>query len=205
MVYLITDRRLFGTTEDLYRAIGEALRAGIRRVQLREKGLTDRELLSMAYRMKDLTTKYNAELFINDRADIALIVNAEGVHLGQASMPADVVRGIVKGQMQIGVSTHSLDEALTAQRRGADFITFGPVFYTPSKAGYGEPLGLQRLKEVTKLIELPVYAIGGIKADNLLDVLKAGAKGIALITGILSASDVYSETKRYLELLGEPR
>lgn len=205
MVYLVTDRGLFDSKEALYRAIQEALRAGIRRVQLREKGLTDRELLSMAYRMKELTTKYNAELFINDRADVALIVNAEGVHLGQSSMPADVVRGIVKGQMHIGVSTHSLDEALTASRQGADFITFGPVFYTPSKAGYGEPLGLQKLKEVSQVIEIPVYAIGGIKRDNLVDVLKAGAKGVALITGILAASDVYSETVRYLELLGEPR
>ncbi len=205
MIYLISDRTLFSSLEELCKGIESALKAGIKMVQLREKGLKDRQLLSLAYRMRRLTEAYKAELYINDRADIALMVNAEGVHLGQSSMSPEVVRGIIKKDMKIGVSTHSIDEALTAFSKGADFITFGPVFHTPSKAAYGEPVGLDSLTSVVERLPLPVYAIGGIKTTNLLETIKRGAKGIALISGILSAPDIYKESLKYIGLLGDTR
>jgi len=204
-IYLITDRQLFKTDLGLYSALQEALKAGVRMIQLREKGLKDRPLLEMAYRLRELTAQYGASLFINDRADIALCVGADGVHLGQSSMPASAIRPILKANMKIGVSTHSLAEALLAEQEGADFITLGPIYETPSKKAYGPPLGIDTLKEVTKRIGLPVFAIGGIKTHNAEAVIEAGAKGIALISGILTEPDVYGTTKRFLQILGESR
>ncbi|HWR89899.1 MAG TPA: thiamine phosphate synthase, partial [Dissulfurispiraceae bacterium] len=136
-VYLVTDRRLFSGIDGLLEGIEEALKGGVKAVQVREKDLTTRELLSLSYRMRDVTGRYGASLFINDRADIALAVGAEGVHLGQASMPVRAVRKVLPDDMLIGVSTHSVEEALQAEEERADFITIGPVFPTPSKLRYG--------------------------------------------------------------------
>ena len=199
-IYLITDRQLFKGEAELYTAIEEALRAGVRMLQLREKGLKDRPLLAVAYKLREMTARFSARLFINDRADIALCVGADGLHLGQVSVAPSVVRPILKEGMQIGVSTHSLQEATLAEQEGADFITFGPIYETPSKKAYGKPLGVEALKEVVQRVKVPVFAIGGIKTHNAQAVLDAGAKGIALISGILSEKDVYVATKRFYNL-----
>ncbi|MBI5212980.1 MAG: thiamine phosphate synthase [Nitrospirae bacterium] len=201
-LYLITDRKLFTNDYSLFTAVEEALKAGVRAVQLREKDLPTRELLYMAYKMRELTEKYGARLLINDRVDIALCVDADGVHLGQASMPVYAVRKVVGDKMMIGVSTHNLDEASIAEKEGADFITFGPVCHTPSKLKYGEPVGTEALKKVSEKISIPIFAIGGIKFDNARDVINAGADGIAAISGILGDNDIKLAVEKYLKILG---
>ena len=186
----------------MFAAVEEALKAGVRAVQLREKDLPTRQLLDMAYRMKELTAKYSAKLFVNDRADIGICVNADGVHLGQASMPVYAARKVVGYKMMIGVSTHNLDEASIAEKEGADFITFGPVYHTPSKLKYGEPIGIEAFKKVCEKLSIPVFAIGGIKFDNATDVINAGADGIAAISGILGDNDIKLAVEEYLKILG---
>jgi thiamine-phosphate pyrophosphorylase len=200
-LYLITDRKLFPTNDLLLAGIEDALRAGVKAIQLREKDLATRTLLDMAYRMRELTMKYNALFFINDRVDIAMCVRSDGVHLGQTSIPVHAVRELVGDKVLIGASTHSLDEALNAEKEGADFVTFGPVYHTPSKSKYGEPVGTEALKTVRKKITKPVFGIGGIKPGNVAEVMKAGADGIAVISGILGLSDVKVATKKYVEEL----
>ncbi|HIJ60020.1 MAG TPA: thiamine phosphate synthase [Nitrospirae bacterium] len=203
MIYLITDRKLFVSEEAFYVALESALKGGIKMLQLREKDLPDRALLQMAIRVRELTSQYGARLFINNRLDIALCVKAEGIHLGQESIPLRAIKKLVGDNMEIAVSTHSIEEALGAQSEDADFITFGPIFDTPSKMKYGKPLGIGLLQEAMKEIHIPIYAIGGIKTDNLRELTKIGSHNIALISGILGAYDVYSKTREYLSILGE--
>jgi thiamine-phosphate pyrophosphorylase len=124
-LYLITDRKLFTDHFSLFSAVEEALKGGLKAVQLREKDLGVRDLLVMAYKMRTLTKTYQARLFINDRVDVALAVEADGVHLGRESIPAHAVQGTFKDRLIIGVSAHSLDEAVEAEKGGADFITLG--------------------------------------------------------------------------------
>ncbi|MBF0558408.1 MAG: thiamine phosphate synthase [Nitrospirae bacterium] len=200
-LYLITDRKLFADDDSFFAAIEAALRGGLRAVQLREKDLPTRELLAMAHGMRALASKYGAKLFINDRTDVALCSGADGVHLGQACIPAYAARKIAGDRLLIGVSTHSLQEADIAEKEGADFITFGPLYQTPSKAKYGSPVGLAALNKVTEQIGIPVFGIGGIRPDSVNEVMECGVRGIAVISGILGASDIAAEAKNYLNTL----
>ncbi len=184
-------------------AVEEALRAGLKAVQLREKDLPIRALLDLAYRFRELTARYKAKLFVNDRFDIALCAGADGVHLGQSAIPVKAVRNVVKKKLLIGCSTHSIKEAVEAEEGGADFITFGPLFQTPSKMKYGDPVGLDLLGSVKRKVALPVFGIGGIKLNNIESVLNSGASGIALISGILSQTDKAAATREYLKKVGE--
>lgn len=195
---MITDRRLFPDLASMLTSIEEALKGGVRSVQLREKDLPTRELLDLAYKMRELSAKYDAQLFVNDRLDIAMSVRADGVHLGRSSMPVHAVRKVVDGTMMIGVSTHSIEEALAAQDDCADFVTCGPLYQTPSKLKYGEPVGVALLKRLRKSVSIPVFGIGGIKKDNIKEVMDAGSYGIALISGILGAADVKTTAQDYV-------
>ena len=200
-LYLITDRTLFTDNRSLFTAVEEALKGGLRAVQLREKDLGVREVLHMAYALRELTSGYGAKLFINDRVDVALAVEADGVHLGGSSMPAFAARKAAGEGMLIGVSTHSLTEAEKAQEEGADFVTLGPVFEIPSKLKYGRPLGLGLLKEVSAIISIPFFAIGGIKKERVKNTLESGASGIALISAILGSENIQSNTEEFMRLL----
>ncbi|MBI5188854.1 MAG: thiamine phosphate synthase [Nitrospirae bacterium] len=206
-LYLITDRKILITlnselrTPNLLVAIEEALKGGLKAVQLREKDLGTRDLLDMAYRMRELTKKYDAKLFINDRVDIALAVEGDGVHLGQKSIPAHAAKKIVQDKLMIGVSTHSLDEAVKAEKDGADFITIGPIYQTPSKLKYGEPIGIDVLKKVKSKVSIPLFAIGGIKLNKVKEIMNAGADGVALISAILSVENIKEKTEEFLRLL----
>jgi thiamine-phosphate pyrophosphorylase len=187
-LYLITDRKQ--TRLSLPEAIRFALKGGVRAVQLREKDLPVRELLALARELREITSEFKARLFVNDRIDVAVAVDADGVHLGHQSMPVGAARKIVGSRMLIGASTHTLNEALEAEQGGADFITFGPVFMTPSKAGFGAPVGLEALKEVKNHIQIPVFGLGGIKRENIPEVVQTGSDGIALISAILAAENI---------------
>jgi thiamine-phosphate pyrophosphorylase len=200
-LYLITDRKLFQAQCSLYLAVETALQAGVKYIQLREKRLPTRMMLDMAYWMRELTREYGAKLLVNDRVDIALAVGADGVHLGQKSLPAHAARKIAGDNFLIGVSTHGIDEALQAEQDGADFITLGPVYRTPSKIRYGAPIGVDILKQVKSRVSVPVLAIGGIKADSVQDVVSAGADGVAVITGILAEEDIRGTTEKFLRLI----
>ena len=197
-LYLITDRKLFTSHSSLLTSIEEALKGGLKAVQLREKDSGTRDLLDMAYMMRDLTEGYNAKLFINDRVDIALAAKADGIHLGRESIPAHAVRKISGNQLLIGISTHGIDEAIEAERDGADFITLGPVYQTPSKLKYGNPIGIETLKKVKSEVSIPVLAVGGIKLSKVKEVREAGADGIALISAIFTAENIKETTEEFL-------
>ncbi|HSQ78461.1 MAG TPA: thiamine phosphate synthase, partial [Nitrospirota bacterium] len=187
-VYLFTDRKQ--TKVPLPEAVRLVLQGGVRAIQLREKDLPIRELLALAQDMRSLTKGYNAKLFINDRVDVAIAVEADGVHLAHQSMPPEAVRKIVGDRMLIGVSTHTIEEAKAAEAGGADFITFGPVFFTPSKAEFGYPVGLEYLKNAKKAVKIPMFGLGGIKSGDIARILDSGANGIAMISGIFGADDI---------------
>ena len=198
-LYLITDRKV--ASKPLPEAVRLALAGGIRAVQLREKDLPIRELIPLAEELRTITREFGAKLFINDRVDVAVTVGADGVHLAQSSMPPDAVRKVVGDGMLIGVSTHSLDEARSAEQAGADLITFGPVFETPSKAAYGPPVGLEALRAVRQAVTIPVFALGGIKGRNIGHVLWARADGVGMISAILGAEDIKKAAKNTLDLI----
>jgi len=200
-LYLITDRTLFSTHHLLFGAVEEALRAGVRAVQLREKDLPVRGQLEMAYRMRELTVKYDTKLLINESVDIALCVEADGVHLGQSGIPISAVKTIVKEGFLIGASTHSVAEAVIAEKEGADFITFGPLRETPSKIRYGTPLGMKSIREVRERVSLPIFGIGGIKQEHVREIMHLGATGVALISGILGETHIKAATEGYLNRL----
>lgn len=199
-LYLITGR---GETQGrgLEFVVEEALRGGVRAVQLREKDLTSKELYEAAYELRRVTARHGAKLFINDRVDVALAVDADGVHVGSSSIPIYKVRRLLGEQKLIGVSCHNQVQAITAQELGADFITFGPVFYTPSKAPYGDPVGLELLQTVTDMLEIPVFALGGIKRENCAEAVSCGVHGVALISAIMSAPEPREAARSILSLL----
>lgn len=185
-LYFVTDRTQTNG-RPLVDVVHAALDGGVRAVQLREKDLEGGALFQIALDLRELTTRYQARLFINDRIDIALAVEADGVHLGQTSFPVPTARKLLGSEKLIGVSTHSQTEISAAA--GADFLLFGPVYFTPSKAAYGTPQGLERLREAVRISPVPVIAIGGIKSAQIPEILASGAHGIGVITAISAAED----------------
>ena len=159
-----------------------AVAAEVSLFQLREKSLTGRVLYELATHATAITRGSKTRLLVNDRFDIARAAGADGVHLTTRSLPTPVVRKMSGEDFLIGVSTHSLETALNARTEGADFIVFGPVFETESKRAFGEPQGVEKLREVTTALKgFPVVAIGGIDLDNAASCFRAGASGIAAI------------------------
>ena len=198
-LYLVTDRKI--AKLPLTSVIREALRGGVRAVQLREKDLSSRELYDLAKKIRKITREKKALFFINDRIDIALAAGADGVHLGWQSVPADEARKLTGNKFIIGVSTHSLKEALRAQKEGADYITFGPVYQTPSKEGLVDFKGPGAVKRVREKINIPLIAIGGIKEVNARDVVLMGADGIAVISAIMADGKPYMAARRLVDEL----
>jgi thiamine-phosphate pyrophosphorylase len=203
-LYVVTDRQLT-SGRSLRWVVEAALQGGARAFQLREKDLPPRELYPLALEMRQLTQTYGARLLINDRVDVALAVNADGVHLTTTSLPASIARRVLGPEPLIGVSTHTLAEAQAAAEEGADFLVFGPVFFTPSKAPYGQPVGLDALRAVRAAVKLPMLAIGGVKKANIDQVVAAGADGIAVISAIIGADDPTAASQELLATLRSRR
>ena len=199
-LYLVTDRGQTGG-RPLVEVVEECLAAGLRAVQLREKDLPDDELMALARSLRDLTRRVGARLFINGRDDVALAVEADGLQRGHDAAPVSVLKSRAPGLM-IGASVHNLEEARTAERDGANFIVFGPVYDTPSKRSYGPPQGLGALASVVRVVSVPVFAIGGITPDRVAAVRVAGVHGVAVISAILGAERPAEATKRFIEALG---
>lgn len=193
---LVTDRKLCGLTcEEMARI---ALEAGAGWIQYREKERTRREIYHEATKLRALTAEYGATLVVNDHADIALAVDADGVHLGQDDLPLKEARRIL-GNRIIGISTHSLTQAVEAEKGGADYIGFGPVFLTTTKEA-GEPKGLEMVSLIRRAVEIPVVAIGGISAENLSRVLKAGADAVAVASAVLRG-DISENVRSFKRIL----
>jgi thiamine-phosphate pyrophosphorylase len=187
-LYVVTDRHQTAG-RSLAEVIEAAARGGAGAIQLREKDLSARELYALGARIQAAITPYKVPLLINDRLDVALALDAAGVHLAGHSLPTAVARRVLGARKLLGVSTHSVEEARRAAAEGADFVVFGPVFETPSKVAYGPPQGLQHLAAVVSQVHIPVVAIGGINVTNLPQVLHTGAYGVAMIRAVLAAPD----------------
>lgn len=193
----ITDRTICRLTSKEMASI--VLGSGVKFIQYREKDRTRKEIYNEALLLRKLTKEFNASFIVNDHADIALAVDADGVHLGQDDLPLKEARKILGTKKIIGISTHSIEQAVDAEQDGADYIGFGPVFHTSTKDA-GDPKGCAMLKEVKQLIRIPVIAIGGINLGNLQQVLDAGADAVAVASGILKG-DISKNTSDFLKIL----
>ena len=196
-LYFITDRGLSrkGVVED----VKSAIRAGVKIVQYREKELGKDKILEEAFVLRRLTKENGVLLIINDYVDIAKEVDADGVHLGQDDMSIGDARKVLNGSI-IGISTHNFEQALAAEKEGADYIGVGPIFETTTKPGV-EPVGVELIKKVKKAVKLPIIGIGGINLDNLRDVMSAGANCAAAMTAIIPKEDVFDECKQFIGVI----
>jgi thiamine-phosphate pyrophosphorylase len=196
LLYLITDRLKLPrpANKSAFDALSEFARqaflAGVDLLQVRERDLSGRQLFLLTRHLADIARAHNAQVLVNDRADIAAACDGVGVHLTTRSIQVGVVRKAFGDDLLIGASTHTLSEAREAEDGGANFIVFGPVFATESKQMYGEPVGVEALQEVTAEVRIPVLALGGIKLSNFKNTLNAGAKGIAAISLFTDSNDL---------------
>jgi len=197
---LVTDRAQT-RDRDLIAVVGECLAAGLSAVQAREKDLPAADVARLCRALRPLTAARGALLIVNDRADIALAVGADGAQRTSTSLSVEDMRAAVDKRVRIGASVHSLDEAVAAATAGAEWLFFGPVYDTPSKRRYGPPQGLAALERVASAVAVPVIAIGGVTPERVKEVRAAGARGVAAISAILSAASPADQTKRFLEAL----
>lgn len=194
-LYLITDRDVLGR-RDLPGSIGEAIAGGVTVVQLREKNLSSLEFYRLAQKVKTVTDRYRVPLIINDRLDIALAVDAAGLHVGQKDLPAAVARRLLGPGKILGVSTASLDEALQAQRDGADYLGVGAIFPTATKSD-ARKVALEDLQKIKRRVKIPVVAIGGIDQNNIKTVMETGIDGVAVVSAILGKNDITGAAKNF--------
>lgn len=196
-LYLITDRHQTAG-RPLLAVLAEALGAGAPAIQLREKDLATPHLLDLAQDVFRLTQGARAKLLINDRIDLVLALHADGVHLRSSSLGVAVARRILGPTPLIGISVHAADEVLRAEAEGADFAVLGPIYSTPSKSGYGPPIGIEPIEQAANHSRIPVFAIGGITAQRVGEVRRAGAFGVAVISSILAAESISDATSRII-------
>jgi len=199
-LYLITDRS-FLNGRSIASCISEAIEGGVTLIQVREKNISTREFFKVAKEVKEVTNKYNVPLIINDRIDIALAIDADGVHLGQSDMPIEMARKILGKDKIIGISAGSLSEALEAEKNGADYLGIGTVFFTGTKKDIEEPIGLDGLKEIVNNIKIPSVAIGGINKNNCEEVMSSGVNGISLISAILANDNIENSSRDLINII----
>ncbi len=202
-LYVVTDDRLSRGRSHIDVA-SDALQGGAQVIQFRDKYREGKELYEIAHAMKERCRAHGALFIVNDRVDVAILVGADGVHVGQNDLPAAKVRDFIGDSMILGVSATTLEEANRAEGDGADYIGFGPVFEArATKPDTVSPLGLDTLREVCSASSIPVIAIGGIGLDNAVQVMDTGASGVAIISAIVSADDITQTTRRFRALVGK--
>lgn len=198
-LYVVTDRGIL-KGRNLCTSIEEAIKGGATVVQLREKDVSSLDFYKIAMEVKEVTSKYNVPLIINDRLDIALACDADGLHIGQGDLPLEIVRKIFGQDKIIGVSVRTVEEGLKAKENGADYLGVGAIYPTGSKDD-ATLIGIERLKEIKEKIKLPIVAIGGISKNNCSEVIRAGADGIAVISAVFGKEDILKASKELKSLV----
>ena len=196
-LYLVTDN-----SEDekkFLKTIEEAINGGVSVVQIREKTADTLEFYNLALKVKEITTKYNVPLIINDRVDVALAIDADGVHVGQSDMPCDVTRKLIGGNKILGVSAATIDEAKKAEKDGADYIGTGAVFPTSTKDD-APNITKKDLKDIVDSINIPVVAIGGITIENANELKNTGISGLSVVSAIMSADNPKEASEKLLNI-----
>ncbi|MFH1848423.1 MAG: thiamine phosphate synthase [Candidatus Omnitrophota bacterium] len=186
-------RPLKNAEKRLLRVAKEAIRGGVDILQLRLKDASDRQILTLGKKIRQLTSKAGILFIINDRADLVNVLKADGVHIGQEDLPVKYIRPLIGKQKIVGISTHSLKQAKAATKQGADYISIGPIFATPTKPEY-KPVGLKVLKAVSKAVDIPFFAIGDIGPHSVDPAIGSGAEKIAVVRAITEAEDVCKST-----------
>jgi thiamine-phosphate pyrophosphorylase len=184
-LYLVTDRSMLNGAS-LLEAVESAIRGGVTLLQLREKDVCSSDFYSIALEMKKLANSYQVPLIINDRLDIALAVDADGLHIGQEDLPLEIARKILGPGKILGYSVSNLVEAAYGEKHGADYLGAGPVYHTGSKVVAFEPIGTGGIKRIKESVSIPVVGIGGIGMSNIVEVKKLGIDGVSVISAILA-------------------
>ena len=206
-LYLVTDRDL-SLGRSLEEVVSEAVEGGVTVVQLREKGTSTGEFIELAFRLKEILKPYNVPLIINDRVDVALAVDAEGLHIGQSDMPYEIARKLLGPDKIIGLSVENMDDILESNKLDVDYVGISPVYGTPTKTDTAEPFGLEGLRRAVELSVHPTVAIGGMNASTIAEVVAAGADGVAVVSAICSAESpklAAKELKDIIEMPGQAR
>lgn len=198
LLYAITDRSWLGG-QTLYEQVEQALQGGATFLQLREKHLDDDAFLQLAHEIKVLTDRFRIPFVINDNVDVAIACNADGVHVGQTDMYSQNVRQKIGPDKILGVSTQTVEQAMEAEKNGADYLGVGAMFATDTKEG-ATLVTVERLKEICRAVSIPVVAIGGINASNVLRLKGSGIAGISVISAIFAQPDIFRATKQLYDL-----
>lgn len=199
-LYFVTEEALSEgrSTLDI---VKQAVKGGVDAVQLREKNMEAREVLELGYRLKEFLQKHRIPLIVNDRVDIAMVLDAEGVHLGQSDLPIGAARKLLGPDKIIGISVSKIEEALEAVEKGADYLGVGPIFPTGSKKDAEKPVGLKGLQEIRERVNIHLTAIGGINRENAAKVIKSGADSIAVISAVSRAKDVERASRELQQII----
>ena len=200
-LYLVTDK-INKTDDEFLKIIEEAIKGGTTVVQIREKEGETLDFYNLALKVKEITSKYNVPLIVNDRIDVALAIKSEGVHIGQTDMPADVARSLIGDEMILGVSASTVEEARKAEKDGADYIGTGAVFPTATKDD-APSITKDDLKEVTGSINIPTVAIGGITLENANELAGTGIAGISVVSAIMNSKDPKIASENLLKIYNE--
>lgn len=201
LLYAVTDRMWTGK-QTLYEQVEDALRGGVTCVQLREKELDEDAFLKEAIEIKELCHKYRVPFFVNDNVKIAIQCGADGIHVGQEDMAAGAVRALVGDRMMIGVSVHTVEEAIEAVKNGADCLGVGAMFSTSTKLD-ADVLPMQTLSDICHAVDIPVVAIGGLNKNNIARLAGTGVDGVALVSAIFAAEDIENECRELARISEE--
>lgn len=201
-LYLVTDNS--DDTDKFLKTIEEAIKGGVTVVQIREKTADTLDFYNLAIKVKEITKKYDVPLIINDRVDVALAIDADGVHVGQSDMPCDVTRKLIGPNKILGVSAHNIEEARKAESDGADYIGSGAVFPTSTKAD-ANSVSKQELKNIVESINIPVVAIGGISEDNAHELTDTGIAGLSVVSAIMSSENPKKSSQNLLKIFNNKK
>ena len=203
-LYLVTDRDL-ARGRSTFEIVKAAVDGGVTVVQLREKHCSTREFIEQALAIKNFLKSRKVPLIINDRLDVAQAVKADGVHLGQTDMPLEMAKDILGDSMLIGISAESIEDAIAAEKGGADYLGVSPIYTTSTKTDTAPPLGLAGLREIRKAVSLSLVGIGGLNKENSAEAIRSGADGVAVVSAIVAADDPKAAAIELKQVITEAR